>query len=173
MPSTLKTIEDKEQTAESHTKKVVQMHRLAASMADSLSVAVKKTKNQELFGEFFRYTEIFMGKMDNEYITVEEFINGEFVKYLNNTGELCTEANDELTSQKAECLVHFSFVKSEKRLMLVDIRGSGANLYDPGVASLELEDDGEISACFVRVIFLKWHLIPLSPFMFATNTANC
>ena len=57
-----------------------------------------------------------MGKMDNEYITVEEFINGEFVKYLNNTGELCTEANDELI-QKAECLAHFSFVKSEKRLM--------------------------------------------------------
>ena len=54
--STLKTIEDMEQTAESHTKKVV---HLAASMADSLSVAVKKTKNQELFGEFFRYTERF------------------------------------------------------------------------------------------------------------------
>ena len=52
-PSTLKTIEDIEQTAESHTKKVVQMHHLAASMAYSLSVAVKKTKNQELFGEFF------------------------------------------------------------------------------------------------------------------------
>ena len=146
LPSTLKTIEDMEQMAESHTKNVVQMHHLAASMADSLSVAVKKTKNQELFGEFFRYTEIFMGKMDNEYITVEEFINGEFVKYLNNTGELCTEANDE-RGQKAECLAHFSFVKSEKKLMLVDIQGSGANLYDPEVASLELQDDGEILFC--------------------------
>ena len=86
-----------------------------------------------------------MGKMD-EYITVEEFINGEFVKYLNNTGELCTEANDE-HGQKAECLAHFSFVKPEKKLMLVDIQGSGANLYDPEVASLELQDDGEILFC--------------------------
>ena len=35
-----------------------------------------------------------MGKIDNEFITVEEFIAGEFVKYINNTGKLCTEPND-------------------------------------------------------------------------------
>ena len=118
LPSTLNTIEDMEQTAESHTKKVVQMHHLDDSMAAGLSVAVKKTKNQELFGEFFRYTKIFIGKMDDEYITVEEFINGEFITYLNNTGELCTEGNDEL-GQKAECLAHFSLSNQRKGLCLL------------------------------------------------------
>ena len=71
-----------------------------------------------------------MGKIDNEFITVEEFIAGEFVKYINNTGKLCTEPNDQY-GQKAECLAHFSFVKSDKKLILLDIQGSGANLYDP------------------------------------------
>jgi hypothetical protein len=67
-------------------------------------------------------------------------------KYINNTGELCTEPNDEY-SQKAECLAHFSFVKSDKKLILLDIQRSGGNLYDPEVASLELQDDGEILFC--------------------------
>ncbi|CAB4017941.1 Hypothetical predicted protein [Paramuricea clavata] len=42
LPQTFKTINDMGETAESHTKKVVQMHHLAASMAANLSVAVKK-----------------------------------------------------------------------------------------------------------------------------------
>jgi hypothetical protein len=43
-----------------------------------------------------------------------------------------------------------------KKLILLDIQGSGANLYDPEVASLplELRDDGEIY-CFVQEIFPK------------------
>jgi hypothetical protein len=38
LPQTFKTIKDMGETAESHTKKVVQMHHLAASMAANLSV---------------------------------------------------------------------------------------------------------------------------------------
>ena len=146
LPQTLKTIEDMGQTVESHTKKVVQMHHLAASMAANLSAAVKKIRKEELFGELFRYTDIFMGKIDDDFVTVEEFVTGEFVKYINNTGELCTDPNDEY-GKKAECLAHFSFVKSDKKLILLDIQGSGANLYDPEVASLELQEDGEILFC--------------------------
>jgi hypothetical protein len=48
LPQTFKTIEDMGETAESHTKKVVQLHYLAASMAANLSVAVKKIEKQEL-----------------------------------------------------------------------------------------------------------------------------
>ena len=51
LPQTFKTIKDMGETAESHTKKVVQMHHLAASMAANLSVAVKKIEKQELFVE--------------------------------------------------------------------------------------------------------------------------
>ena len=50
------------------------------------------------------------------------------------TGEVCGDKNDEFC-RKAECLSHFSFEKSDKKLMIVDIQGSGANLYDPEIAT--------------------------------------
>ena len=49
---------------------------------------------------------------------------------MNNTGAVCGEPSDEFC-QKAECLSHFLFEKLKKKLMIVDIQGSGANLYDP------------------------------------------
>ena len=30
---------------------------------------------------------------DREVVTVEEFIDGDFIKYVNNTGERCVESN--------------------------------------------------------------------------------
>lgn len=36
--------------------------------------------------------------------------------------------------QKAECLTHFSFEKSNKELLLVDIQGCGHRLFDPEIA---------------------------------------
>ena len=59
------------------------------------------------------------------------------------TSEVCGDKNDEFC-QKAECLSHFSFEKSDKKLMIVDIQGSGANLYDPEIATMELLADGKI-----------------------------
>ena len=141
---TQKTIKEMGDTEESHTKKVVQMHRLAAYMAMNLSTAEFILN---LFGQTLQYGNIFLGKIGNEYITIEEFIFGEFIKYMNNTGEVCGEPNDEFC-QKAECLCHFSFQKSERKLMLVDIQGSGVNLYDPEIASIQqTSDDGKILFC--------------------------
>lgn len=37
---------------------------------------------------------------ENEYVTVEEFIEGEFNKYVNNTGEACGSPSD--IQEKAE-----------------------------------------------------------------------
>ena len=62
------------------------------------------------------------------------------------TSEVCGDKNDEFW-QKAECLSHFSFEKSDKKLMIVDIQGSGANLYDPEIATVELLADGKILFC--------------------------
>ena len=58
------------------------------------------------------------------------------------SGEVCGDKNDEFC-QKAECLSHFSFEKFDKKLMIVDIQGSGANLYDPEIATMELLADGK------------------------------
>ena len=75
-------IKEMSETAESHTKKVVQMHHLAARMAVNLSTAVKKANKQRLFGQTFQYQDIFLGKIEEEFVTIEEFISGEFIKYI-------------------------------------------------------------------------------------------
>ncbi|CAB4008202.1 Hypothetical predicted protein [Paramuricea clavata] len=41
------------------------------------------------FGKSFHNKKIFLGKIgEDEYVTVEEFVDGLFVKYINNTGDL-------------------------------------------------------------------------------------
>ena len=36
---------------------------------------------------------------------------------------------------KAECLVHFTYESTNQKLMLLDIQGSGYQLYDPEIAT--------------------------------------
>ena len=51
---------------------------------------------------------------DGEYVTIEEFIDGDFTKYLNNTGLVCgNRSTDEC--KKAECLAHYSYEKSSEK----------------------------------------------------------
>ena len=40
--------------------------------------------------------------------------------------------------EKAQCLVHYSFIKFQKNLMLLDLQGSNYMLYDPEIATLQL-----------------------------------
>ena len=42
---------------------------------------------------------------------------------------------------KAECLVHFSYTFSEKKMMLVDLQGSMFKLYDPEIATSKFTSD--------------------------------
>ena len=113
---------------------------LSKNIAEQLNYQVKKEKLAN-FGECFNYKQIYLGWISEEKVcvTVEQFIPGEFVKYVNNTGNI-TPVNDvdKAKGQKAECLVHFSYMKSHKKLMLVDIQGSSYNSYDPEIASTDL-----------------------------------
>ncbi len=64
------------------------------------------------FNDSFTFNKVFLGKMgDREVVTVEEFIDGDFIKYVNNTGERCVESN--LVTDKAEAFCHYSCEKSE------------------------------------------------------------
>ncbi len=141
LPESVADITASGQDLEGHTKKVVQMHMLAKNIAEQLASQVKKEKLAN-FGECFNYKQIYLGWISAEkiYVTVEQFIPGQFVKYVNNTGNIIPALNDvnNTRSQKAECLVHFSYIKSRKKLMLVDIQGSNYNLYDPEIASTDL-----------------------------------
>jgi hypothetical protein len=60
---------------------------------------------------------VYLGKeLENDnYITVEQYIPGEFVKYINNTGTVCFEPATNEWVQNAESLAHFSYVKNLPR----------------------------------------------------------
>ena len=127
-------------TLEDHTRKTVQMHLLAKNFASQLEQRIAQDTSG-VFGEALKYRNVHYGIMEkNEHVTVEEYINGEFVKYINNTGLICFDVSNEFCL-KAQCLAHFSYEKSNKMLMLLDVQGSGPNLFDPEIASAQLVDD--------------------------------
>jgi hypothetical protein len=131
LPGALTVIDITKQTVEEHTKKVVQMHMLAKNLAEQLKKKLKEDGKLEDYGQTLQFKKIYMAQPGN--IIVEEFVEGEFVKFLNNTGAVC--GNDSELRQKAESLTHFSYEKSNKQLMIVDIQGCGYDLYDPEIAS--------------------------------------
>ena len=146
LPEALKCIADTGQKVGDHNRKLVQMHLLARNFALQLEDQVTKSDAADEFGDFLSYRKIFHGETDGgKYVAVEEFIPGCFTKYINNTGlsSITTESSNDsanIIGLNAECLVHFSYQKSGKQLMVVDIQGNGYDLFDPEIASTELVD---------------------------------
>jgi hypothetical protein len=51
---------------------------------------LKDASEAEQYGPHLKYQMIFLGKTDEgETLTVEEFVSGEFIKYINNNGISC------------------------------------------------------------------------------------
>lgn len=129
---------------EEHARKQVQMHTVARNLAQRLDKIAPDD-----FGHTFKYGKVFYADFNGEPITVEEYVEGNFTKYINNDGE-CGTANEEEIEiyQKAQTLTHFSYFTTEKKMMLLDIQGSAYHLYDPEIATNDLLDnDGEIFFC--------------------------
>jgi len=55
------------------------------------------------------YTKVYFGTLYDECITVENYLEGEFQKYINNTGDVF---GDSALSMKAEAFSHFTYQKS-------------------------------------------------------------
>ena len=131
-------------SVEDHTRKAVQMNSLARNFAKNLELE----KPQE-FGDSFSYTKVYFGKLNGECVTVENFLDStaRFSKYVNNTGDIYRDGSE--VSLKAETFVHYTYVKSGKKLMVVDIQGKGYSLCDPEIASADLRDvdDNTILFC--------------------------
>ena len=66
---------------EIHTRKVVQMHALARHFTKCLSNEIPPD-----FGASFLYNKLYYGKLDEQCITIEQYLDGDFRKYINNTG---------------------------------------------------------------------------------------
>ena len=82
-------------------------------------------------------------KETNEVVTIEEYTDGTyFLKYVNNDGATCNGNNND-QQMKAESLVHYSFIESNKKMLVVDIQGANFNLTDPEIATLSDHFDEE------------------------------
>jgi len=94
LPQSIDVIKKLNQDVGQQTRKVVQMHMLAQNMCLCLKQELEKESILDLYGQTLMYNKIYMGRIANEaedrkWVTVEEFIDGEFAKYINNDGELC------------------------------------------------------------------------------------
>lgn len=132
----IKEIEELFGTTEAHTRKAVQMNALARNFAQNLELQRPILE----YGQTFRYEKVYFSSFNGEFVTLEGFLEGTFEKYVNNTGEICGDATSEI-SLKAESFVHFTYVNSDRQLLVSDIQGVGYCLCDPEVASAKLMDD--------------------------------
>ena len=82
----------------------------------------KQVSTSKEFGETFKCTQVCLGKScDGQLATVEPYMEGEFVKYINNDGEVIVK--DSEIPAKSEAFVHFTYVKSVNTIMVLDIQG--------------------------------------------------
>ena len=112
-PTLVKTIIDIFKfTMEDHTRKQVQNAPVARNTTQTFSSRVPPP-----FGDTFSYGKVFYSLLGELPVKVEEFVPGEFQKYVNNDGTCyspVTEDHQEVYA-KAECLVHFSYTFSDKK----------------------------------------------------------
>lgn len=104
------------------------MQSLANNFGEQVAAKVAKDVKSHVYGPTFIDVDAFLGKVQStdEIITIEQYASGTFRKYVNNNGSL--SHNQDIEKQrKAESLTHFPFAKSNRKLLLVDIQGSGYN----------------------------------------------
>ena len=118
---------------EEHTRKAVQMNALVRNFAKTLA-----SEAPIEYGHVLNYTNVYFGRLYSEFVTLENYIEGEFQKYVNNTGEVCGSCEVTL---KAESFCHYTYEKSGQQLMVLDIQGVDHSLFDPEVASSTLIDE--------------------------------
>ena len=80
----------------------------------------------------------FFAVFKKQPVTIEEFVQGEFHKYVNNNGFHIPSMEGGEVYEKAQGLVHHSYQISEKKLMLLDVQGSFFELHDPEIATTDL-----------------------------------
>eukprot|EP00794_Sanderia_malayensis_P013091 gene13089-14433_t len=137
-------------TITQHTRKQVQMDAVARSITRSFN-----RKLSAAFGLFFMYKKVYFSNIQGKPVTVEEFIPGNFQKHINNTGQIrqAESAEDRILIEKAECLVHYSYVHTKKQMMVLDLQGVDYVLCDPEIATTILEEDGELNFCAGNLSF--------------------
>ena len=101
--SSKKIVDELGTDVECQTRKAVQMHCLSRHLAFAFEQLCNG--NFSSFGQSFSYNKIYYGLHGGEHLTIEEYIDGEFTKYVNNTGSVFCEGE---IGEKAEAFIHFT-----------------------------------------------------------------
>ena len=124
--STITDLNVFEESSESITRKSVQMHTLAQYMAKTFQEAAEKASSSFQFGETFQYNSVYYGKIGSiESVTIEEFIPGKFVKYINKDGSQCMILLRNECHYKADAFVHYTYEKLQRNLVVLAIQRVG------------------------------------------------
>ena len=116
--STITDLNVFKESSKSLTRKSVQMNTLAQYMAKSFQETAEKASISFHFGETFHYNSVYYGKIGSiESVTIEEFIPGKFVKYINNDGSQCVILLRNEYHDKAD-FVHYTYEKSQRNLVV-------------------------------------------------------
>ena len=92
---------------------------------------------------------MYYATIDKAPVTVEQYIPEVFEKYVNNNGDVAEGKSPvhEAMIEKASCFAHFSYVHTERQMMVFDLQGVGYKLCDPEIATITLLEDGELNFC--------------------------
>ena len=124
-------IELAKETVDMQARKLVQMNTLVRKLAYKFC----NLYNDE---NLITYNKVFLGELSHQkedisenVVVLEIFLPGTFVKYINNDGTIMDVQEsvgsnmDVNVLQTMEAFVHFSYIKYEKKLMVLDIQGTG------------------------------------------------
>lgn len=77
--------------------------------------------------------------LDYECMSLEPFIEGDYVKYNSNCGYVNDKERYERFSKAAQAFSHFTFERSKGRFLVSDLQGVGYVLTDPAIHTLDPE----------------------------------
>ena len=127
-----------------HTREAVQMNALAQNFAQFMAQG-----KPEVFSNTFLYSKVYFARYCDQYVTLEDYIDGEFCKCVNNNGDILPlPPSKSDVGLKAQCYCHYTYVKSGKQLMVLDIQGVNYQLCDPEISSTNLKDTADENILF-------------------------
>ncbi len=69
----------------------------------------------------------------SEFLSLEPYIEGKYVKYNNNCGHINDSIPDDRFNQAAQAFSHFTFERSQGNFLVTDLQGVGHLLTDPAI----------------------------------------
>lgn len=114
-------------------QKQVQAHKLARKIKEDLQNSVN---DKASFLPTISFNEVYIRMLEGETIMIKEFADANFMKYINKDGTILNTGdceNDVL--KKTEYCSHVSYIKSEGKLIVLDIQGCDHTIFDPEVVS--------------------------------------